>query len=72
MKYVVDRIEGSIAVCETLEKVQKKISISELFAGVKEGDYFELTNDLCIFLEKDTEDTRNKNKLLQESLFEVE
>lgn len=72
MKYVVDRIEGSIAVCETLEKVQKKISISELFAGVKEGDYFELTNDLCIFLEKDTEDARNKNRLLQESLFEVE
>ncbi|MEG0691705.1 MAG: DUF3006 domain-containing protein [Oscillospiraceae bacterium] len=70
MKYVVDRIEGEFAVCETLEKVKENFSIDELFTGVKEGDYFEFVGENCVFLEKDTFEARNKNIMLLRNLFE--
>lgn len=37
MKYVIDRIEGSFAVCELPDKTMKNISIAELPLGIQEG-----------------------------------
>ncbi|MFZ2538853.1 MAG: DUF3006 domain-containing protein [Oscillospiraceae bacterium] len=70
MKYVVDRIEGVVVVCETSEKVKKSFSMHELFPEIKEGDHFEFISDKCIFLREDTLAARNKNILLQRKLFE--
>lgn len=70
MKYIVDRIENNIAVCETEDKKHENFPIKKLFKGIKEGDFFELTASGCIFLKEETELARKRNIALQNSLFE--
>lgn len=70
MKYIVDRIEDNIAVCETIEKEKITFEIDKLYKGVKEGDFFEFVNGKCVFLENDTKEARKKNIILQNNLFD--
>ena len=70
MKYIVDRIEGGIVACETLGKHKEQFSLDVLYAGIKEGDHFEFSDGVSVFLEEETEHARNKNIQLLHSLFE--
>ncbi len=70
MRYIVDRIEDNVVVCETVEKVKKTFFLDELYSGIKEGDHFEFIDDKCVFLSEDTNAARNKNIILQRNLFE--
>ena len=46
MVYVIDRIENSIAVCESLDTGDKlEITVSDLPKGVKEGDMIQKDGD---------------------------
>lgn len=70
MKYIVDRIESGIVVCEDEKKNQVKFSTRLLYEDIKEGDWFELSKGIATFLKDETELARNKNIALQNSLFE--
>ncbi len=72
IKYVIDRIEGDIAVCEREDRVFVDIPLSELDDNVKEGDYIALIGGVYCLEHYDTGEARNKNIELQNSLFEDE
>ena len=64
MKWIIDRIEGNIAVCELPNCDTINISISALPNGVKEGDVICLSID-----KKEAEDRKKKIDGLMNSLF---
>lgn len=69
MKYVVDRIESDIAVCEDENLSIVNIPLSVLPKGAKEGSVI-LFNDGAYSLSlKDEEERRNKLFNLMEDLF---
>lgn len=64
MKWIIDRIEGNIAVCELPNCDTINISLSALPNGVKEGDV------ICLFVdEKEAENRKKKIDGLMNSLF---
>ena len=65
MEWIIDRIEGNIAVCEYEAGKTVDVLLSALPKGVKEGD----TLDISIDLKKSNERKENINKLMN-SLFE--
>ena len=70
MKYVIDRIEGGIAVCEREDRIMEDIPLSELYEGAKAGDHFQ-KDEAGVY--RDTaseEEARKRNIELLRQLFE--
>lgn len=53
---IVDRIEGAFAVCEMDDKSMQNIALSELPAGVKEGDVLAVENGAYVIDAKQTKE----------------
>ncbi len=53
---IVDRIEGAFAVCEMDDKSMQNIALSELPAGVKEGDVIAMDNGTYVIDAKQTKE----------------
>lgn len=53
---IVDRIEGAFAVCEMDDKSMQNIALSELPAGVKEGDVLAVENGTYVIDAKQTKE----------------
>lgn len=51
---IVDRIEGAFAVCEMDDKSMQNIALSELPAGIKEGDVLVVENGAYVIDAKQT------------------
>ena len=68
---IVDRIEGAFAVCEMDDKSMQNIALSELPAGIKEGDVLAISDDgeLAIDVEE-TARRRSKIKKMQNSIWD--
>ena len=70
-RLTVDRIEGSIAVCELDDGTMKDIDVSVLPKGIHEGSVL-ISDGNDSFTVDTTEENRRKGKLLklQDSLFD--
>ena len=53
---IVDRIEGAFAVCEMDDKSMQNIALSELPAGIKEGDMLAVDNGTYVIDAKQTKE----------------
>lgn len=53
---IVDRIEGALAVCEMDDKSMQNIALSELPAGIKEGDVLAVDNGTYVIDAKQTKE----------------
>lgn len=53
---IVDRIEGAFAVCEMDDKSMQNIALSELPAGIKEGDALAVDNGTYVIDVKQTKE----------------
>lgn len=53
---IVDRIEGAFAVCEMDDKSMQNIALSELPAGIKEGDVLAVDNGTYLIDAKQTKE----------------
>lgn len=53
---IVDRIEGTFAVCEMDDKSMQNIALSELPAGIKEGDVLAVDNGTYLIDAKQTKE----------------
>lgn len=53
---IVDRIEGAFAVCEMDDKSMQNIALSELPAGIKEGDVIAMDNGTYVIDAKQTKE----------------
>ena len=51
---IVDRLEGAFAVCEMDDKSMQNIALSELPAGIKEGDVLTVENSAYVIDIKQT------------------
>ena len=69
-KIVIDRFEGTYAICEDKDQKFFAIEISELPQGAKEGHVIEIRDDGTLAIDqKETDLRREKNKKLQNSLW---
>ena len=53
---IVDRIEGAFAVCEMDDKSMQNIALSELPAGIKEGNVIAMDNGTYVIDAKQTKE----------------
>lgn len=53
---IVDRIEGAFAVCEMDDNSMQNIALTELPAGVKEGDVIAMDNGTYVIDAKQTKE----------------
>jgi len=70
MKVIVDRFEGSYAVCEDEEQKMINIEIDKLPQGVKEGDVLIIEGDNIKVDKEETETRRERIRRLMEDLWE--
>ena len=70
MKVIVDRFEGSYAVCEDEEQKMINIEIDKLPQGVKEGDVLIIEGDNIKVDKEETEIRRERIRSLMEDLWE--
>ncbi len=70
MKYTVDRIEESFAVCEDENGKLTDIELAILPEGVREGDIIRITDGEAVILEEETEDRRKKLAEKRRAIFE--
>lgn len=68
-RYVVDRIEGEIAVCENEDMTFVNINISALPEGIKSGDCITEEKGVYSFDEKATENKRREIDSLLNDIF---
>ena len=69
-KIVIDRFEGTYAICEDKDQKFFAIEIAELPQGAKEGHVIEIKDDGTLAIDhKETDLRREKNKKLQNSLW---
>lgn len=68
MKVIVDRFEGSYAVCEDEEQKMINIEIDKLPQGVKEGDVLIIEGDNIKVDKEETEIRRERIRRLMEDL----
>lgn len=69
----IDRLEGSIAVCEDELGKRVQLPVSSLPAGFKEGDCLSIDEDGCITVNnEETERRREAIKRLQQQVFSEE
>ncbi|HBN37976.1 MAG TPA: DUF3006 domain-containing protein [Ruminococcaceae bacterium] len=67
MKWIIDRIENNIAVCELENGEMLDVKISALPKGIKEGDVIKLSVD-----ETETNERKERIDKLMNSLFKDE
>ncbi len=68
---IIDRFEGTFAICEDKEQKMFGIELNELPQGVKEGDVLDISDDGVIAINREkTEVRRSKIKKLQDKLWE--
>ena len=69
-KLIIDRFEGTYAICEDQEKKMFAISLNELPQGAKPGDVLQISGagELCVEQEE-TQRRRKKMAGLQSKLF---
>ena len=70
MKVIVDRFEGSYAVCEDEEQKMINIEIDKLPQGIKEGDVLIIEGDNIKVDKEETEIRRERIRRLMEDLWE--
>ncbi|MBP3441365.1 MAG: DUF3006 domain-containing protein [Clostridia bacterium] len=58
MKYTVDRIEETIAVCEDENGNFVNFYTDKLPSGLREGDIFQIDNGEAVILKEETEERR--------------
>ncbi len=64
MKYIIDRIEGNIVVCENQEtKKMENFKIEQFPKGIKDGDIVVLKDEK---FEKDESETKNQKEKINE------
>ena len=66
MSYIIDRFEGSFAVCEDENGSMVNIKLTDIKGRPKEGDVID--DDLCINTQK-TRQLRQEAQALQDELF---
>lgn len=62
---IVDRIEGAFAVCEMDDKSMQNIALSELPAGIKEGDVLAVDNGTYLI---DTKQTKERTERIAQKM----
>lgn len=62
---IVDRIEGTFAVCEMDDKSMQNIALSELPAGIKEGDVLAVDNGTYLI---DTKQTKERTERIAQKM----
>lgn len=68
---IIDRFEGTFAICEDKEQKMFGIELNELPQGVKEGDVLDISDDGVVTINREkTEVRRSKIKKLQDKLWE--
>ena len=69
MRYIIDRIEGNIAVCEDENGKMIEIDILKLPQNIKEGDCIKLENSNYVKDEKYTEERKENLKKRMNNLW---
>lgn len=70
LKFIIDRFEGDLAVCEKEDKKIINIEKSKLPSNVKEGDVIVYENGKYSIDLKETNERKRKIKKLMDSLWE--
>lgn len=70
MKYIIDRFEATIAVCEDEQKKMTNIPKYRLPLEAKEGDVIIEVNGMFQIDDEETNEQRKKVKQLMDKLFE--
>lgn len=70
MKFIIDRFEGTIAVCEDEHKKMTNIPKYRLPLEVKEGDVIMEVNGMFQIDDEETNERRKISKQLMDKLFE--
>ena len=71
MKYIIDRVEGKIAVCEAEDRTMTNLPLSRLYPGAKEGDCIVSTpNGEFVLDETRTRKRKQELKKRLEDLFQ--
>ena len=70
LRYIVDRIEGNFAVCETEDMTTVSICLDELPPETKEGSVIEYQNDEYVIDTEYERERRDTLFTLQESIFD--
>ena len=68
---IIDRFEGTFAICENKDQKMFGIEVNELPRGVKEGDVLDISDDGVITVNREKTDARRaKIKKMQDKLWE--
>lgn len=68
---IIDRFEGTFAICEDKDQKMFGIEVNELPRGVKEGDVLDISDDGVITVNREKTDARRaKIKKMQDKLWE--
>ena len=70
MKIIIDRFEGTYAVCEKEDRTMMDIKRSNLPSEAKEGDLLSIDNNIITIDIKGTEKRRREIEKLTEDLWE--
>ncbi|MBU3171326.1 DUF3006 domain-containing protein [Clostridium estertheticum] len=70
MNVVIDRFEGSYAVCEKEDRTMMDISKDKVPSGAKEGDILNIIDDVITIDIKETEKKQREIEKLTEDLWE--
>ncbi|SHI67998.1 DUF3006 domain-containing protein [Thermoclostridium caenicola] len=70
MKVIIDRFEGSFAVCEKEDRTMMHIERNRLPAGAGEGDVLVIQGDVISLDAEETALRRQKIRKMMESLWE--
>ncbi|MBZ9608613.1 DUF3006 domain-containing protein [Clostridium estertheticum] len=70
MEVIIDRFEGTYAVCEKEDRTMIDIKRSDLPSGAKEGDVLSINNNLITINIEETEKRRREIEKLTEDLWE--
>ena len=70
MKVIIDRFEGSYAVCEKEDRTMMNISKDKIPSGAKEGDVLNINNDMITIDIEETEKRHKEIEKLTEDLWE--
>lgn len=69
-KLVIDRFEGTFAICEDKDQKFYAIEIADIPVGAREGHVLEIKDDGSLAIDqKETDARREKNKKLQDGLW---
>ena len=70
MKYIVDRIEGNLAVCESENMSMSVICMSDLPDGTREGSVVIFENGTYTLCSEEEQDRRDMILALQDGIFD--